>query len=330
MMTDDLKQAKELIDTKNRIVTELRKVIVGQDEVIEYLLIALFCKGHCLFVGVPGLAKTLLVSTLARALNLNFSRIQFTPDLMPSDITGTDILYEDHTTNKREFRFIKGPIFSNIILADEINRTPPKTQAALLQAMQELQVTVGGNTYELDQPFLVFATQNPIEHEGTYPLPEAQLDRFMFIINVDYPTMEQEVDIAMKTTSGIQQELDVVLHAEQVQELQKLVPSVPVSEHVAEYAVKLVQSSRPGKNGATPDFINEWIDWGAGPRASQYLILGAKARTLMDNRVTATIEDVQSLARQVLEHRLILNFKAQAENITTNDIIEKLLQSVNA
>ena len=330
MMTDDLKQAKELIDTKNRIVTELRKVIVGQDEVIENLLIALFCKGHCLFVGVPGLAKTLLVSTLARALNLNFSRIQFTPDLMPSDITGTDILYEDHTTNKREFRFIKGPIFSNIILADEINRTPPKTQAALLQAMQELQVTVGGNTYELDQPFLVFATQNPIEHEGTYPLPEAQLDRFMFIINVDYPTMEQEVDIAMKTTSGIQQELDVVLHAEQVQELQKLVPSVPVSEHVAEYAVKLVQSSRPGKNGETPDFINEWIDWGAGPRASQYLILGAKARTLMDNRVTATIEDVQSLARQVLEHRLILNFKAQAENITTNDIIEKLLQSVNA
>ncbi len=330
MMTDKLELAKELVDTKNRIVTEIRKVIVGQDEVIENLLIALFCKGHCLFVGVPGLAKTLLVSTLARALNLNFSRIQFTPDLMPSDITGTDILYEDHTTNKREFRFIKGPIFSNIILADEINRTPPKTQAALLQAMQEQQVTVGGNTYELDQPFLVFATQNPIEHEGTYPLPEAQLDRFMFIINVTYPTMQQEVDIAMTTTSGIDQELDVVLHAEQVQELQKLVPSVPVSEHVAEYAVRLVQSSRPDKNGATPDFINEWVEWGAGPRASQYLILGAKARTLMDNRVTATIEDVQSVARQVLEHRLILNFKAEAENITTNDIIEKLLKSVSA
>ena len=330
MMTDKLELAKELVDTKNRIVAEIRKVIVGQDEVIENLLIALFCKGHCLFVGVPGLAKTLLVSTLARALNLNFSRIQFTPDLMPSDITGTDILYEDHTTNKREFRFIKGPIFSNIILADEINRTPPKTQAALLQAMQEQQVTVGGNTYELDQPFLVFATQNPIEHEGTYPLPEAQLDRFMFIINVTYPTMQQEVDIAMTTTSGIDQELDVVLHAEQVQELQKLVPSVPVSEHVAEYAVRLVQSSRPDKNGATPDFINEWVEWGAGPRASQYLILGAKARTLMDNRVTATIEDVQSVARQVLEHRLILNFKAEAENITTNDIIEKLLKSVSA
>ena len=329
-MTDKLELAKELVGTKNRIVTEIRKVIVGQDEVIENLLIALFCKGHCLFVGVPGLAKTLLVSTLARALNLNFSRIQFTPDLMPSDITGTDILYEDHTTNKREFRFIKGPIFSNIILADEINRTPPKTQAALLQAMQEQQVTVGGNTYELDQPFLVFATQNPIEHEGTYPLPEAQLDRFMFIINVTYPTMQQEVDIAMTTTSGIDQELDVVLHAEQVQELQKLVPSVPVSEHVAEYAVRLVQSSRPDKNGATPDFINEWVEWGAGPRASQYLILGAKARTLMDNRVTATIEDVQSVARQVLEHRLILNFKAEAENITTNDIIEKLLKSVSA
>ena len=227
MMTDKLELAKELVDTKNRIVTEIRKVIVGQDEVIENLLIALFCKGHCLFVGVPGLAKTLLVSTLARALNLNFSRIQFTPDLMPSDITGTDILYEDHTTNKREFRFIKGPIFSNIILADEINRTPPKTQAALLQAMQEQQVTVGGNTYELDQPFLVFATQNPIEHEGTYPLPEAQLDRFMFIINVTYPTMQQEVDIAMTTTSGIDQELDVVLHAEQVQECRNWCPAFP-------------------------------------------------------------------------------------------------------
>jgi len=329
-MTESLEMAKELVNTKDRIVTEIRKVIVGQDEVIENLLTALFCKGHCLFVGVPGLAKTLLVNTLARVLNLNFSRIQFTPDLMPSDITGTDILYEDQATNKREFRFIKGPIFSNIILADEINRTPPKTQAALLQAMQEQQVTVGGNTYELDKPFLVFATQNPIEHEGTYPLPEAQLDRFMFIINVDYPTMEQEVGIAMTTTSGINPNLDVVLNAQRIEELQKLVPNVPVSEHVAEYAVRLVQSSRPGKNSTTPDFINEWIDWGAGPRASQYLVLGAKARALMDNRVTATIEDINSVAKQVLEHRLILNFKAEAENITTNDIIEKLLMSANA
>ncbi len=327
-MTKSLELAKELVNSKARIVNEVRKVIVGQDEVVENLLIALFCNGHCLFVGVPGLAKTLLVKTLARILNLNFSRIQFTPDLMPSDITGTDILYEDKTTNNREFRFIKGPIFSNIILADEINRTPPKTQAALLQAMQEGQVTVGGNTYELEQPFLVFATQNPIEHEGTYPLPEAQLDRFMFIINVDYPTLKQEVEIALTTTSGINSKMDIVLNAKQIQEFQKLVPSVPVSQHVAEFAVRLVQSSRPNKNGTSLGFINEWVDWGAGPRASQYLLMGAKACALMDNRVTATIEDVKRVTRQVLEHRIILNFKAEAENITTTDIIEKLLKSV--
>ena len=326
----DLELAQELLSAKKRVTSEIRKVIVGQDEVIENLLIALFCKGHCLFVGVPGLAKTLLVSTLARVLNLNFSRIQFTPDLMPSDITGTDILYQDQDTNQREFRFIKGPVFAHIILADEINRTPPKTQAALLQAMQEQQVTVGGNTYQLDQPFQVFATQNPIEHEGTYPLPEAQLDRFMFLVNVSYPTMEQEVNIAISTTSGSHPDLDVVLDAAHVRELQTLVPRVPVSEHVAEYAVRLVQSSRPSKNGATPDFINEWIDWGAGPRASQYLILGAKAHALMDNRVTTTVDDIKNIARQVLEHRLILNFKAEAEDITTTDIIEKLLQAVKA
>ena len=327
-MTGNLELAKELVDSKSRIVNEIRKVIIGQDEVLEDLLVALFCKGHCLFVGVPGLAKTLLVKTLARVLNLSFSRIQFTPDLMPSDITGTDILYEDQTTNKREFRFIKGPIFSNIVLADEINRTPPKTQAALLQAMQEQQVTVGGNTYELDQPFLVFATQNPIEHEGTYPLPEAQLDRFMFIINVAYPTLKQEVEIATTTTSGVRPEMDMVLNAKQVQEFQQLVPSVPVSKHVAEYAVRLAQSSRPNKNGTTLDFINEWVDWGAGPRASQYLLMGAKARALMDNRVAATIEDIKHVSRQVLEHRIVLNFKAEAENITTNDIVEKLLNSI--
>ena len=327
-MTKSLELAQELVNSKKRIVNEVRKVIVGQDEVLENLLIALFCNGHCLFVGVPGLAKTLLVKTLAKVLNLNFSRIQFTPDLMPSDITGTDILYEDKTTNNREFRFIKGPIFSNVILADEINRTPPKTQAALLQAMQERQVTVGGNTYELEQPFLVFATQNPIEHEGTYPLPEAQLDRFMFIINVDYPTLKQEVEIALTTTSGINSKMDIVLNAEQIQEFQKLIPSVPVSQHVAEFAVRLVQSSRPNKNGTSLGFINEWVDWGAGPRASQHLLMGAKACALMDNRVTATIEDVKRVTRQVLEHRIILNFKAEAENITTTDIIEKLLKSV--
>ena len=327
-MTKSLELARELLDSKNRIVNEIRKVIVGQDEVLEDLLVALFCKGHCLFVGVPGLAKTLLVKTLARVLNLSFSRIQFTPDLMPSDITGTDILYEDQTTNKKGFRFIKGPVFSNIVLADEINRTPPKTQAALLQAMQEQQVTVGGNTYELDQPFLVFATQNPIEHEGTYPLPEAQLDRFMFIINVGYPTMKQEVEIAMTTTSGIHPDMEVVLNAKQVQKFQQLVPSVPVSEHVAEYAVRLAQSSRPNKNGVALGFIDQWVEWGAGPRASQYLLMGAKARALMDNRVAATIEDIKHVSRQVLEHRIVLNFKAEAENITTNDIIEKLLNSI--
>ena len=325
---EDLDLAKELVDAKINVVREIQKVIVGQDEVIEDLLVALFSKGHCLFVGVPGLAKTLLVSTLAQVMNLNFSRIQFTPDLMPSDITGTDILHEDQATGKRSFRFIKGPIFANIILADEINRTPPKTQAALLQAMQEHQVTVGGETYQMDEPFLVFATQNPIEHEGTYPLPEAQLDRFMFIINVTYPTHEQEVEIALSTTSGHSPELKMVLDAKRVQELQTLVPRVPVSDHVANYAVELVQNTRPNQNGASPSFINEWIDWGAGPRASQYLILGAKARALMDNRVSITVEDVRSVARQVLEHRIILNFKAEAENIKPADIIEKLLQSV--
>ena len=241
----DLELMQELLKAKNEVVHEIHKIIVGQDKVIEDLLIALFCKGHCLFVGVPGLAKTLLVNTLSQVLSLGFSRIQFTPDLMPSDITGTDILHEDPITGKRLFQFIKGPIFSNIILADEINRTPPKTQAALLQAMQEKKVTVGGNTYTLEQPFLVFATQNPIEHEGTYPLPEAQLDRFMFIINVPYPSKEEEINIALSTTSGQLPDLKPILNAKQVMEFQDLVPQVPVSEHVAKYAVELVQSTRP-------------------------------------------------------------------------------------
>ena len=325
----DLELAKELLEAKENVTREIHKVIIGQDAVIEDLLVALFSRGHCLFVGVPGLAKTLLVSSLAKILNLKFSRIQFTPDLMPSDITGTEILYEDQATKHREFRCIKGPIFSNIILADEINRTPPKTQAALLQAMQELQVTAGPETYTLDQPFLVFATQNPIEHEGTYPLPEAQLDRFMFIVNVDYPTKEEEVQIALSTTSGHKPELEVVMQADRILDLQSLVPRVPVAEHVAHYAVDLVQSSRPG-NGGTPNFVNEWVNWGAGPRASQYLVLAAKARALMDNRVAATVEDIRSVARQVLEHRILLNFKAEAENIKPTDIIDKLLASVKA
>ena len=323
---DDLALAQKFIDAKKNVLREIRKAIIGQDEVIEDLLVALFSKGHCLFVGVPGLAKTLLVSSLAKVLHLKFSRIQFTPDLMPSDITGTEILYEDQDTGKREFHFIKGPVFANIILADEINRTPPKTQAALLQAMQEQQVTAGATTHTLDQPFLVFATQNPIEHEGTYPLPEAQLDRFMFIINMTYPSRDQEVEIALSTTSGSRPELNVVMQAEDILELQNLVPRVPVSDHVAHFAVDLVQSTRPG-NGATPSFIKEWVNWGAGPRASQYLILAGKARALMDNRVAVSIDDIRSVARQVLEHRIILNFKAEAENVKPLDIIEKLLTS---
>ncbi len=326
----DLELAQELLKAKNEVVQEIRKAIVGQDKVIEDLLIALFCKGHCLFVGVPGLAKTLLVSTLSQALSLGFSRIQFTPDLMPSDITGTDILHDDPANGKRMFQFIKGPVFSNIILADEINRTPPKTQAALLQAMQEKKVTVGENTYGLDQPFLVFATQNPIEHEGTYPLPEAQLDRFMFIINVSYPSKEEEIKIALSTTSGKLPNLKPVLNAKQVIEFQDLVPQVPVSEHVAKYAVELVQSTRPSQNESSPDFVKDWIDWGAGPRASQYLILGAKAKALLDNRVAATVEDVRAICHQVLEHRIILNFKAEAENVKVTDMIEKLLKTVRA
>jgi len=326
---DDLILAQKFLDAKEKVLREIRKAIIGQDEVIEDLLVALFSKGHCLFVGVPGLAKTLLVSSLAKVLHLKFSRIQFTPDLMPADITGTEILYEDQDTGKREFHFIKGPVFANIILADEINRTPPKTQAALLQAMQEQQVTAGSTTHTLDQPFLVFATQNPIEHEGTYPLPEAQLDRFMFIINVTYPSRDQEVDIALSTTSGSQPELEVVMQAEDILDLQKLVPRVPVSDHVAHFAVDLVQSTRPG-NGATSSFINEWVNWGASPRASQYLILAGKARALMDNRVAVSIDDIRSVARQVLEHRIILNFKAEAENVKPLDIIEKLLTSVKA
>lgn len=326
---EDLELAKEFVQAKENVVKELRKVIVGQNQVIENLLLALFSKGHCLFVGVPGLAKTLLVSSLAKVLNLKFNRIQFTPDLMPSDITGTDILHEDQATGKRVFEFIKGPVFSNIILADEINRTPPKTQAALLQAMQEREVTVGGKTYPMDAPFLVFATQNPIEHEGTYPLPEAQLDRFMFIINVGYPTREQEVEIALSTTSGSQPELNVVMQADRVEALQKLVPRVPVSDHVANFAVNLVHATRP-QNGGSLDFVNEWIQWGAGPRASQYLILAAKAKALIDSRVAATVDDVRSVARQVLEHRIVLNFKAEADNVKALDVVEKLLATVKS
>jgi MoxR-like ATPase len=310
------------------IIGEIRKVIVGQDKVIEELLIALIARGHCLLVGVPGLAKTLLISTLADVLHLGFNRIQFTPDLMPSDITGTDILEEDPETGHRRYRFLHGPIFANIVLADEINRTPPKTQAALLQAMQEYRVTASGQTYRLDLPFFVLATQNPIEQEGTYPLPEAQLDRFMFHIGVDYPTYDEEVDIVLNSTSAYAPELQRVLHAHDILSLQDLVRRVPVTPSVAGYAVRLAQSSRPDHTDA-PTFVKNWVNWGAGPRASQYLVLGAKARAILHGRFAASVADVKALAPSVLRHRILTNFNAEAEGITSLAIIERLLETVH-
>jgi MoxR-like ATPase len=324
---DDRQAAEEIAAARDRIVAQLEKIIVGQKPVIEELLIALFSRGHCLLVGVPGLAKTLLISTLASVLDLSFNRVQFTPDLMPSDITGTDILEEDAATGHRTFVFLKGPIFTNVLLADEINRTPPKTQAALLQAMQEYKVTAGGRTYPLDLPFFVLATQNPIEQEGTYPLPEAQLDRFMFNVGIDYPDFDQEVQIVEATTSAYQAHLEKVLDAKRILALQHLVRRVPVARYVVGYAVKLVQASRPSQPHA-PAFIKEWVNWGAGPRASQYLILGAKARAVLNGRYAAAVEDVQALAKSVLRHRIITNFAAEAEKITSLQVIDRLLAEV--
>ncbi|MDZ7372702.1 MAG: MoxR family ATPase [candidate division KSB1 bacterium] len=312
-------------EAHDRLVGEIGKVIVGQRLVIDQLLMALLCRGHCLLVGVPGLAKTLLISTLAKVLNLTFSRIQFTPDLMPSDITGTEVIEEDRVTGKRVFRFVKGPVFANIVLADEINRTPPKTQAALLQAMQEHEVSAGGQTYKLDEPFFVLATQNPIEQEGTYPLPEAQLDRFMFNLWVDYPSADEEALIVKTTTSARDVDLEPVLDAEDILMLQSFVRRVPVADKVVQYAVRLVRMTRPHSDGV-PDFINEWVRWGAGPRASQYLVLGAKARSVLDGRATPDIEDVRAVAVPVLRHRLVTTFHAEAEGITTVDVIERLLR----
>ncbi len=323
----DLTQVEEMGRKKTQIISEIRKVIVGQRRVIEEILIALFCRGHCLLVGVPGLAKTLLISTLAGIMELNFNRVQFTPDLMPSDITGTDVLEEEAGSRQRRFRFIKGPIFTNILLADEINRTPPKSQAALLQAMQEYKVTAGGVTHHLDLPFFVMATQNPIEQEGTYPLPEAQLDRFMFNIDIKYPTIDQEIDVVASTTTSYQPELHKVINAEKILMMQKLVRKVPASAHVIGYAVKLVRASRPGEEEAL-GFVKEWTEWGAGPRASQYLILASKARAVMDGRYVASVEDVKAVLPSIMKHRIITNFKAQAEGITSLDIIERLLQEV--
>jgi MoxR-like ATPase len=320
----DLQLLEKLTDFQNRFFNEIGKSIIGQKDVLDHILIALLCKGHTLIIGVPGLAKTLMIKSMADLLDLTFSRIQFTPDLMPSDITGTEVLEEDQTSGKRSFRFFKGPIFGNIILADEINRTPPKTQAALLEAMQEHKVTAAGNTYDLEEPFFVLATQNPIEQEGTYPLPEAQLDRFMFNILIDYPSRKDEVTIVQTTTDVTNTSLNKVISREEILEYQGLVRRVPVAENVIEYAVDLVNATRPGEN--SKDFINEWIDWGAGPRASQYLILGAKAKAVLDSRPTAEIDDVKALALPVLRHRVLPNFNAEAEGMKVNDILKKLIE----
>ncbi|HEY2955658.1 MAG TPA: MoxR family ATPase [Candidatus Eisenbacteria bacterium] len=322
----DLQAVESLKSARERILGELRKVIVGQDQVVEQLLTALFANGHVLLVGVPGLAKTLLISSLARVLDLKFNRIQFTPDLMPSDITGTDILEEEQATGKRVMRFIQGPVFANIVLADEINRTPPKTQAALLQAMQEKEVTAGGQTFKLALPFFVLATQNPIELEGTYPLPEAQLDRFMFNVLVDYPNEGEEEKIVAATTSAYEAKLERMLGAAEILELQKLIRRVPVGDHVVRYAVRLARATR-GREGA-PDFVRQWVSWGAGPRASQYLVLGAKTRAVLLGRFAPGIEDVKAVAAAVLRHRIITNFTAEAEGVKPERIIEDLLAAV--
>ena len=323
----EIAEIEEFAAKRDTMLGEIRKVIVGQDRVIEEVLIALFARGHCLLVGVPGLAKTLLISTLSEILDLDFNRIQFTPDLMPSDITGTDILQEDAATGRRKFQFLKGPIFTNILLADEINRTPPKTQAALLQSMQEYKVTAGGSTYPLDLPFFVLATQNPIEQEGTYPLPEAQLDRFMLNIEIRYPDFDDEVQIVMQTTSNEKPEPQQIMDGAAIRRYQELVRKVPVSPFVVSYAVALAQNSRPQSPTASP-YIKDYVEWGAGPRASQYLVLGAKSRTILQGRYAVSIEDIQALAPSVLRHRIVPNFKAQGEGITSLDIINRLLADI--
>jgi MoxR-like ATPase len=325
MGQDDLEAVRRLRDAFDNIKKQLSRIIVGQDEVIEELLIALFSKGHCILEGVPGLAKTLMISTLSRSLSLAFSRIQFTPDLMPADITGTEVIEENRSTGQREFKFLPGPLFANVILADEINRTPPKTQAALLEAMQERQVTVGRVRHKLEAPFFVLATQNPIEQEGTYPLPEAQQDRFMFKVFVRYPKFEEEFEIARRTTSLQSDEVAAVLGGEQILELQNLVRKVPVSDHVIRYTLALVRQTRVGEPGV-PKFVREWLSWGAGPRAVQYLILGGKSRALLHGRVHVQTEDIQALAYPVLRHRILTNFTAASEGITSDTVIKKLIE----
>lgn len=325
--TNDVELVNKLSEKIKQVKKEIAKVIVGQEDIVDQLLISLFSRGHCLLVGVPGLAKTLLIKTVAEVMDLKFSRIQFTPDLMPSDITGTEIIEEDAVTKKRDFKFISGPIFANIILADEINRTPPKTQAALLEAMQEYKVTAAGVTYQLPQPFFVLATQNPIEQEGTYPLPEAQLDRFMFNLWLEYPSYKEEIKIVETTTSEYKAKLEKVLSAIEIMEFQDLVRKVPVAENVIEFAVKVANMTRP-TNGNSPQFIKDWITWGAGPRASQYMILSAKTRAVIGGRYTPNIDDVKLAMLPVLRHRIITNFSAEAEGIKSVDVIEKLGKEV--
>jgi MoxR-like ATPase len=325
LSSSDLDAATRLTSAFKEIKKQLSRVIVGQDQVIEELMIAMFARGHCMLEGVPGLAKTLMISTLAKCLSLDFSRIQFTPDLMPSDITGTDVIEENRTTGAREFRFLNGPLFANVVLADEINRTPPKTQAALLEAMQERQVTIGRTRHKLGNPFFVLATQNPIEQEGTYPLPEAQQDRFMFKVFVNYPTFDEEFEIARRTTGTTFEEPTAVLSGEQILELQHLVRKVPVTDHVIKYTLALVRQTRITQPGC-PKFIKDWLSWGAGPRAVQNLILGAKGRALLYGRQHVSVEDVQAIALPVLRHRILTNFTAASEGVTTDIVVKQILR----
>ena len=324
----DLASFEKLAQARQSFLSEVGKVVIGQHEILDHLLIALLAQGHSLIVGVPGLAKTLIIKTLSEVLDLSFNRIQFTPDLMPSDITGTELIDVELDTGKRSFRFYNGPIFANIVLADEINRTPPKTQAALLEAMQEHKVTAGGRTYDLDEPFFVLATQNPIEQEGTYPLPEAQLDRFMFNLNIEYPSSEEEVAIVRDTTTPEQHVLNPVITKSEIASYQDLVRRVPASDNVVEYAVRLASATRPSSD-SSPDFIKQSVDWGAGPRASQYLVLGAKAKAILDGRPSPNITDVQSLALPILRHRVLPNFNAEAEGLKVEDILNQLIDTLD-
>ncbi len=329
LQNDDLQSVQKLNEAYRRITGELGKLIVGQQDVIEQIMICMFARGHCLLVGVPGLAKTLMIRSLADTLSLKFSRIQFTRDLMPADITGTEVIQEDKLSGIREFKFLPGPVFANVILADEINRTPPKTQAALLEAMQEHQVTVGGRRHTLSEPFFVLATQNPIEQEGTYPLPEAQLDRFMFNIFVDYPSEEEEFQIVKRTTTDVQVDLTATLSGEEIQALQQIVRKVPAADHVIRYALRFTRLTRSDREDA-PDFIREFVSWGAGPRASQYLVLGAKARAVLHGRYYASCEDIRAVAAPVMRHRIMTNFNAEAEGLRPDDIVRRLSESIPA